>query len=108
MEDYEVKDYTYRLVELRDEMLSSIENAKKVNGQSALLNDIIEASDHKEEMQFFLDSSREQIENTEKQIESLNKRVALLDDAIAKLKDNAEGVELLSIVFDALGIFRNE
>lgn len=105
MENYEPKDYAYRLIEMKDEMEKAMTNIDTLIVQTLHLNEALAASPHKDEFIRLMDENAKNIDNYKSQKDTLRFRMGLLEEAIAMLEKNSGMNELMSMIFDALGIF---
>lgn len=102
-------DYTYRLVELKDEMTKAISNIKTVKAQQEVLCQIVEESNKAEFFKLFLQQSKEQLKNLDNQIETLTHRIELFERALKLIEEGNEEIrETTSLLLEALGVFNPE
>lgn len=102
-------DYTYRLVELKDELSKTILNIEDVKQQQLLLGDIIKKSEYHDKFSLFLEQSENQIKNLDNQVYILKQRVDLISKALDSIEKNGDVVkEPIFLLLEALGIFKPE
>lgn len=98
----------YRLIEMHDAMLQSIDNAKKVKEEQELLIDILKNSDYAKTFENFIKENQKQSENLASQIVVLSLRSDLLQKTITLCKNDSKIEETVTILLSALGVFEND
>lgn len=102
----EIEDLTYRLEEMSEAMDVSIANANKVAKEQALLIEVIKASDKADKFEDFVESCEKQIESLKAQATALAMRNALLKQVVAKCKADENISKAVSMLLEALGVFK--
>ena len=102
----EIEDLTYRLEEMSEAMDMSIANANKVAKEQALLIEVIKASDKADKFKDFVESCEKQIDSLKTQATALAMRNSILKQVVAKCKENKNISKAISMLLEALGVFK--
>ena len=110
--EVQINDHWYRFEEMRDQMMQSLTNINRVLKQQRRLMTIVEEAikddEDKEKQPFeeFIKDTEEQNKKLEEQKEILARRIGFLNAVLIRCKDNSDNAELVSLLAEALGMFR--
>lgn len=111
-EQVKLEDHCYKFEEMKDQMVQSLFNIEKVLKEQKVLMKIvkegIEKFEEKEKQPYeeFLKDTESQNKQLEEQKEILSKRIGFLSAVLERCKDNAANAELVSLLAEALGMFK--
>lgn len=100
-------DYTYRLIELIDEMNMSVENAEKVISQQLKLVEIVEASNEKEQFKEFIESLNASTNDQNEKVQDCKERIEKIK-SLVELCKNEIAIQSCSLLLEGLGIMKSE
>lgn len=106
--DKNYSDYTYRLIELVDEMNKSVENAKSVISQQLKLVEVIEHSEDKDMFNDFIKTLNVSTEDQKTKIADCELRAAQIQELIEMCKESEDAVHACSLILEGLGIMKAE
>lgn len=101
-----IEDDVYRLDEMADEMLKSLNNLKKVREEHLYLIEVLSKMND-EKLKGLIEELKNQVKNFERQIEILTTRQIILKDVCASC-DSIENRILVNNVLTGIGMFSQE
>lgn len=111
--EVEIENYTYRFEEMIEALEQSINNIDVVAKQQSQLAEIVSAATHdyeeKEKKPFddFIEGMENQNKNLKEQKETLIAKKELIKQVVERCKNDEEHAKTVSILVEALGIFKN-
>ena len=102
--EVEEKNNIYRLQEMVDEMIKSIDNAKKVKEEQKYLIEVLTKAED-EKLESLIKELNSQIESLNKQIETLNNRQIYIQKVVDVSNNNEEIKEVVNNLLLGLGVF---
>ena len=101
-----MKDYKYKLIELKDSMNDSIVNVIKVIDQQETLLNVIENSDKNEFFKNFKDELKKSTDNLKEQVTVMSNRYEKLADVLDNINDN--NYEIIDNLLLSIGFIKED
>lgn len=101
-----MKDFKYKLIELKDSMDEAIKNIISVIDQQEELYKVINVSDKKEFFENFINEMSKNTENLKNQATTMSKRLDYLENVLNNLNDNNR--EIIYELLLAIGFIKED
>lgn len=101
-----MKDFKYKLIELKDSMDEAIKNVMSVIDQQEELYKVINVSDKKEFFENFINEMSKNTENLKNQATAMSKRLDYLENVLNNLNDDNR--EIIYELLLAIGFIKED
>lgn len=102
----EIENYKYRIEEMRDAMVASLDNINEVIAQSEKLHKLVSDNDEEGYFDDFNKEGEKKVEDLKEQAKQVQERLGYVEALLAKCDEEAT-IEALFYISRALGIFKN-